>query len=148
MLAVAMHQLARLLAELTAPKRPAVAFMVAPAVYGKLSPEELSHRLLLHARVALPDCIADASVGTEIAGNSRQAGQAGIANPAELVPRGGIEPPTRGFSVPCAADRRGRSAALPLSDRVARRSEEEVRGQNCGYPCFHPGRRARPGVGV
>ena len=89
MLAVAMHQLARLLAELTAPKAAALAFMVAPEVYGKLSPEELSHRLLLHARVALPDCIADASVGTEIAGNSRQAGQAGTANPAELVPRGG-----------------------------------------------------------
>src|SRR5438874_182035 len=42
-------------------------------VYGKLSPEELSHRLLLHARAALPDCIATASVGTEFAGISRQA---------------------------------------------------------------------------
>ena len=73
-------------------------------VYGKLSPEELSRRLLLHARAALPDCIANASVGTEFAGNSRQAGLSGTANPAELVPRGGIEPPTRGFSVPCSAN--------------------------------------------
>jgi hypothetical protein len=68
-------------------------------VYGKLSPEELSSRLLLHARAALPDCIANASVGTELAGNSRQAGRAGIANPSELVPRDGIEPPTRGLTV-------------------------------------------------
>src|SRR5213075_1395745 len=52
-------------------------------VYGKLTPEELSHRLLLHARADLPDCIANASVGTEIPGNSRQAGQAGSPNPAE-----------------------------------------------------------------
>ena len=50
-------------------------------VYGKLSPEELSRRLLLHARSALPDCIANASVGTEFAGISRQAGHTGIANP-------------------------------------------------------------------
>jgi len=68
-------------------------------VYGKLSPEELSQRLLLHVRAALPDCIANASVGTEIDGISRHAGHAGTANSAELVPRGGIEPPTRGFSV-------------------------------------------------
>ena len=27
-------------------------------VYGKLSPEELSRRLLLHVRAAVPDCIA------------------------------------------------------------------------------------------
>jgi hypothetical protein len=67
-------------------------------VYGKLSPEELSRRLLLHVRAALPDCIANASVGTELAGISRQAGRGGIANPSEVVPRGGIEPPTRGFS--------------------------------------------------
>ena len=73
-------------------------------VYGKLSPEELSRRLLLHARAALPDCIANASVGTEIDGISRQAGLAGSAKSSELVPRGGIEPPTRGFSVPCSAD--------------------------------------------
>jgi len=26
-------------------------------VYGKLSPEELSRRLLLHVRAAVPDCI-------------------------------------------------------------------------------------------
>jgi integrase len=68
-------------------------------VYGKLTPEELSRRLLVHARATLPDCIANASVGTEIAGNPREAGHAGPANPSELVPRGGIEPPTRGFSV-------------------------------------------------
>jgi hypothetical protein len=69
-------------------------------VYGKLSPEELSRRLLLHVRAALPESIANASVGTEIDGISRQAGHAGTAKSAELVPRGGIEPPTRGFSVP------------------------------------------------
>jgi len=74
-------------------------------VYGKLSPEELSRRLLLHARAALPDCIANASVGTEIDGISRQAGLAGTANRSELVPRGGIEPPTRGFSVPRSGTR-------------------------------------------
>ena len=73
-------------------------------VYGKLSPEELSQRLLLHVRNAFPDCIANASVGTGFDGFSRQAGQPGIANPSELVPRGGIEPPTRGFSVPCSTD--------------------------------------------
>jgi len=73
-------------------------------VYGKLSPEELSRRLPLHARAALPDCIANASVGTEIDGISRQAGLAGSAKSSELVPRGGIEPPTRGFSVPCSAN--------------------------------------------
>jgi hypothetical protein len=66
-------------------------------VYGKFSPEELSRRLLLHVRAALPDCIANASVGTEISGNSRRAGHAGTAIPAELVPGGGIEPPTRDF---------------------------------------------------
>ncbi len=65
-------------------------------VYGKLSPEELSRRLLLHARAALPDCIAHASVGTEFAGISRQAGHTGIANPVELVPRAGW----KSFTVP------------------------------------------------
>ncbi len=73
-------------------------------VYGKLTPEELSQRLLLHIRNTLPDCIANASVASVFDGNSRQAGQTGTANSAELVPRGGIEPPTRGFSVPCSTD--------------------------------------------
>jgi integrase len=36
-------------------------------VYGKLSPEELSQRLLLHVRAAFPDCIANASVGSILA---------------------------------------------------------------------------------
>ena len=54
-------------------------------VYGKLSAEELGRRLLLHVRAALPDCIANSSVGTEIDGISRQAGRAGMANAAELV---------------------------------------------------------------
>ena len=73
-------------------------------VYGKLSPEELSQRLLLHVRAAFPDCIANASVGSVLAGIYRQAGQLGTANPSELVPRAGIEPATRGFSVPCSTD--------------------------------------------
>jgi len=42
-------------------------------VYGKLSSEELSRRLLLHVRAAVPDCIGNASLGTEIDGISRDA---------------------------------------------------------------------------
>ena len=73
-------------------------------VYGKLSPEELSHRLLMHARAALSDCIANASDGSKIDGFGGPIGQTDRAKSAELVPRGGIEPPTRGFSVPCSTD--------------------------------------------
>jgi integrase len=57
----------------------------------------------LQADNALPagtDCNAFAANGV---GNSVLGGFSGrpeAANPAELVPRGGIEPPTRGFSVP------------------------------------------------
>jgi len=66
--------------------------------YGKLTPEERSRRLPMHVGRELPDCIATASVGTEIDGNFRQAGRSALANLLKSVPGTGIEPVTRGFS--------------------------------------------------
>jgi len=85
-------------------------------VYGRLPLEDLRRRL---AQAIGADCIAGASVR---AGNTGQDCITGASDPVEnggpggsigspgpvfsqsLVPGGGIEPPTRGFSVPCSTD--------------------------------------------
>ena len=66
-------------------------------VYGRLSPEEIG--ALLTARFA-PDCITRASDSMDSAGNRGRNGRRREAKSMKTVPRGGIEPPTRGFSVP------------------------------------------------
>ncbi len=69
---------------------------------------------LLTAHFA-PDCIAGASNSVDSAGKRGRNGRSRRANSAKRVPRGGIEPPTRGFSVPVVqwpsprADRRKRN---------------------------------------
>jgi len=67
--------------------------------YGRLSPEEIGAMLSAHFD---PDCIAFASNSVDLAGKSGRNGRRRRANLANSMPRGGIEPPTRGFSVPVA----------------------------------------------
>ena len=70
-------------------------------VYGRLSPEEIGALLTQHFAL---DCIAGASVSVDSAGKRGRNGRSRRRNPAKTVPRGGIEPPTRGFSVPCSTN--------------------------------------------
>ena len=70
-------------------------------VYGRLSPQEIGAMLATHFAA---DCTTGALDSAETAGKSERIGRGRRANLAELVPRGGIEPPTRGFSVPCSTD--------------------------------------------
>src|SRR5437762_14235259 len=65
------------------------------------------------------------------------------AKSPELVPRGGIEPPTRGIQSHARRTAADRSAALPRSDRVVRRSEEQVTRQNCAYASLLLARRRK-----
>ncbi len=74
-------------------------------VYGRLSPEILRARL--EKSLGL-DCSAGVAIRADSAGSNglngrvEQGSQQG--NPILSVPRGGIEPPTRGFSVLCSTD--------------------------------------------
>ncbi len=71
-------RLARVPAEIVAPTMGHRDTRMVERVYGRLSPEEIGALLTAHFA---PDCIAGASDSVNL-------------------PRGGIEPPTRGFSVP------------------------------------------------
>jgi integrase len=79
-------------------------------VYGRLQPEQLRARLEKEVlgHVTVPDCITAASDSVDSHGFAGPNGRGGDGDPEEVsgitVPRGGIEPPTRGFSVPCSTD--------------------------------------------
>src|SRR6267142_1473973 len=70
---------------------------MAEPVYTKL-PSDLLRDLLTGL------CQPAAGHALPEAGKDGEDGEERSRNPAELVPRGGIEPPTRGFSVPCSTD--------------------------------------------
>src|SRR5205085_302848 len=74
-------------------------------VYGRLSPEQLRENLIAKM---LPACSAGSTDSANPAGSGGQQPAAEVTqtteNTAVVVPRGGIEPPTRGFSVPCSTD--------------------------------------------
>jgi len=70
---------------------------MAERVYARL-PADLLRDLLTGL------CQPAAGQSVPEAGKDGEVGGVGSRNPAELVPRGGIEPPTRGFSVPCSTD--------------------------------------------
>ncbi len=71
-------------------------------VYGRLSPQALGARMA--AALGLPGCNAFATTSVESPGSSALFAQDGARKSAEEVPRAGIEPATRGFSVPCSTN--------------------------------------------
>jgi len=70
-------------------------------VYGRLPIEDLRRRLSQAMGV---DCSAGAADKVENDEPAGPGGSAGSIVSHALVPGGGIEPPTRGFSVPCSTD--------------------------------------------
>ncbi len=94
-------RLARVPAEVVAPTMGHRDTRMVERVYGRLSPEEIGALLTAHFA---PDCITGASNSVDSAGKRGRNGRSRRANPAKTVPRGGIEPPTRGFSVPCSTN--------------------------------------------
>ena len=68
-------------------------------VYDGTTPAQLG--ALLSADLGLDTVWTEQS---KPAGNGETRETAGPRNPEEKVPRGGIEPPTRGFSIPCSTD--------------------------------------------
>ena len=70
---------------------------MAERVYAKLPPDLLRDLLTDLCQPAAGQSIPEA-------GKDGEDGRSGSRNPSEEVPRGGIEPPTRGFSVPCSTD--------------------------------------------
>src|SRR5712664_4717102 len=77
---------------------------MAERVYAKLPPDLLRDLLTDLCQPAAGQSIPEA-------GKDGEDGRSGSRNPSEEVPRGGIEPPTRGFSVPLSPSRR---VSLPL----------------------------------
>jgi integrase len=76
-------------------------------VYGRLAPEFLEQRMLgafSAAKSASEDCDTGVSNSVEIDGKGGKGGRSENVNTLKPVPRDGIEPPTRGFSVPCSTD--------------------------------------------
>jgi len=71
-------------------------------VYGRLSPEALAERLA--AALGPERCSTFVTARAKTAGSIGPSGRSGITNHLETVPRDGIEPPTRGFSVLCSTD--------------------------------------------
>ena len=94
-------RLARVPAELVAPTMGHRDTRMVERVYGRLSPEEIGALLTDHFG---PDCIAFVTDSVDSAGKRGRNGRSRRAKPAKTVPRGGIEPPTRGFSVPCSTN--------------------------------------------
>ena len=94
-------RLARVPAEIVAPTMGHRDTRMVERVYGRLSPEEIGALLTQHFAL---DCITGASNEVDSAGKRGRNGRSRRANPAKTVPRGGIEPPTRGFSVPCSTN--------------------------------------------
>ena len=71
---------------------------MAERVYAKLPPDLLRDLLSEFCQPAAGNGLPKAGTG----GHSRHCAAPRL--PLEMVPRGGIEPPTRGFSVPCSTD--------------------------------------------
>jgi hypothetical protein len=92
-------RLARVPAELVAPTMGHRDTRMVERVYGRLSPEEIGALLTDHFA---PDCIAFVADSVDSAGKRGRNGRRREAKSTKSVPRGGIEPPTRGFSVPVA----------------------------------------------
>jgi integrase len=100
--------------ELVAPEMGHTDTRMVERVYGRLSEAERHHQLAvvlgkaLAPTTSLKDCNAGATDTGESAGLAGLPGpnsEAELAEKAkEMVPRGGIEPPTRGFSVPCSTN--------------------------------------------
>ena len=116
-------RLAEVPLELVSPILGHVDTRMVQRVYGRLQPAELAARLrsALHHSGNLPlplpeDCHAGGTNGTDPAGflapgapaagpqdPEKTKGHSGVSG-VPSVPWGGIEPPTRGFSVPCSTD--------------------------------------------
>jgi hypothetical protein len=91
-------RLARVPAEIVAPTMGHRDTRMVERVYGRLSPEEIG--VLLSAHFA--DCMTGVADKVDSGGKSGRIGLSRGAKGLKSVPRGGIEPPTRGFSVPVA----------------------------------------------
>ncbi len=70
-------------------------------VYGRLSTQELAAQV---STALGKDCSAGATNSMDPGGFGGLPGPEELRNQPQTVPRDGIEPPTRGFSVPCSTD--------------------------------------------
>ncbi len=71
---------------------------MAERVYARLPPDLLRDLLAEFCQPAAANALPEA-------GKDEHSWHSAAARlPLEMVPRGGIEPPTRGFSVPCSTD--------------------------------------------
>jgi integrase len=93
-------RLARVPAEIVAPTMGHRDTRMVERVYGRLSPEEIGALLSAH----FADCITGVADKVDLGGKNGRNGPLRTAKGLKSVPRGGIEPPTRGFSVPCSTD--------------------------------------------
>jgi integrase len=95
-------RLARVPAEVVAPTMGHRDTRMVERVYGRLSPEEIGALLSAH----FADCITGVADKVDLGGKNGRNGLLLLLTAKGLnsVPRGGIEPPTRGFSVPCSTD--------------------------------------------
>jgi integrase len=71
-------------------------------VYGRLSPQALAERLV--SAIGPARCSTFVANSVAAGGNSGLSGPLGTAKSLKEVPRAGIEPATRGFSVLCSTD--------------------------------------------
>lgn len=99
------------------------------AVYGRLTPEQLRGRLLLTMRLVAAAPLNSGSVwnegGAKGSESSQKQADSKTLSPRKKVPRGGIEPPTRGFSVQ-GSDANIAVVSLDYSDaRPARKQDVE-----------------------
>jgi Phage integrase family len=91
-------KLAHVPAEIVAPTMGHRDTRMVERVYGRLSPEEIGALQSAH----FADCITGVADQVDLGGESGRIGLLRTAKGLKSVPRGGIEPPTRGFSVPVA----------------------------------------------
>jgi hypothetical protein len=92
-------RLARVPAEIVAPTMGHRDTRMVERVYGRLSPEEIGALLSAH----FADCTAGVSDKVDLGGKNGRIGPLRRAKGLKSVPRGGIEPPTRGIFSPCSA---------------------------------------------
>ena len=71
-------------------------------VYGRLPVQVLASRIA--AAIGVENCSTLVAAPVDSAGFDGLNGLAGNGNRLKGLPRGGIEPPTRGFSVLCSTD--------------------------------------------